>query len=267
MPEGGEAIGSSIRTLKRALDMLALFGPERMELGITEMSKALGLAKSVVYRLASTFEREGYLAQNRENGKYRLGLKLFELGSLAISTMDLRKIAAPFIEDLSRRSGETVHVGILDGIDVISIEQATSAQTLRLAVYVGKRAPLNCTAIGKALLAFLPEEERERICGRIEYARYTPNTITDPGTLQKELAAIRVRGYAVDDEEHDIGVRCVGAPIWGFNGEVTASISISGPSVRITRDRIPALAELAIAAAQEISKALGATAALRSGTA
>ena len=259
--------GTSIRSVRRALQILALYKAERMEWGITEIGRALGIAKSVVYRLVSTFEQEGYLVQNPENGKYRLGIRLFELGSLVIGALDLRKVVAPFIEELSRQSGETVHVGVLDGTDIISIEQTTSAQTLRLAVYVGKRAPLYCTAIGKALLAFLPEEDRARIAGQTKFIRYTSNTVTDPEMLDKELAAVRVRGYAVDEEEHDIGVRCVGAPIWGYHGEVVASISISGPAVRITRDRVPALAELAIAAARDISRELGANTAIRIGTA
>ncbi|MGQ9778952.1 MAG: IclR family transcriptional regulator [Bacillota bacterium] len=249
----------SVRSVKRALQILSLFNPNKMEWGITEMSRALGVAKSVVHRLVTTFEQEGFLVQNPENGKYRLSIKLFELGSLVITTMDLRRIALPLVEELSRRCGETVHVGILDGTDVISIEEAETVHTLRPAIFIGKRAPLYCTAIGKALLAFLPKAERKRIIGLIRFTRFTPNTITDPESLEKELAAVRMRGYAVDDEEHDIGVRCVGVPILGRQGDAVASVSISGPSVRITREKIPVLAEELKRTALDISRAMGYT--------
>lgn len=247
-----------VQSLRRAIEILLLLGSEgKTEWGVTDIGRELGLPKSTVHRLLSTLEAYGLVEQNPETALYRLGLRLFELGSVVLKNMNLRRIALPIIQELSARCGETVHLGVLSDWEVLSIEEAESPLTLKATVYIGKRAPLHCTAVGKALLAFLKENELEAIIAAKGLKKYTENTITDPALLKEHLSQIRARGFAVDNEEHELGVRCVGAPVFDHEGKVVASISASGPSFRITEDRVNELALEVIAAAQRISGALG----------
>ena len=244
--------------MAKALQILTLFKIDKPEWGVSEIARELGMQKSTVHRLLTTMQEYDFVRKNTQGTHYRLGLRVFELGSVVFSTFDLRTVAVSYLHKLSSQCGETVHVGVLNDIEVMSIESVETQSALKSTVIVGKRAPLYCTGVGKALLAFLPIDERDRIIDRIQFQKFTANTITDRESLVKELDITRSRGYAIDNMEHEMGVRCIAAPIWDRTGKVVASLSVSGPSIRITEERIPELAELVISTTKEISAELGA---------
>jgi DNA-binding IclR family transcriptional regulator len=246
-----------VQVLDRALGILDLLAGENPELGPSEVSERTGLHKSTVHRLLQVLERHRLIEKIALNGKYRLGLRLFELGSKAMAQFDLRERAQPYLKRLVLETGETAHICILDGDRMLSIANVESPRTLRTPSTVGHRTPLHCTSVGKVLLAFLPEDERNDLINQCELTDYTRHTITKPARLKAELKLIRQRGYAMDDEEIEEGLRCVGAPVMDHSGRVVAAMSIAGPAFRLTDDRIPAVARSVIQAASELSVELG----------
>ena len=247
----------TLKSVEKALQILEAFNISHPELSVSELEAMLSLPKVSIYRFLRVLLKRGFITQNPHTRKYRLGIKVFELGSVVLRNMELRRAAFPLIEQLSQRSGETVHLGVLDGNEVVSIEGTESGYSLRISLPIGKRVYLHSTGIGKAILAFLEDEEIEKIIKEKGLPRFMKNTITDPALLKKEIQLIRERGYAIDNEENEPGVHCVAAPILDSSQHVIASISISGPSVRITDERIPELADMVIKTSQKISKALG----------
>jgi len=246
-----------VQVLDRALGILDLLAGENPELGLSEVSELTGLHKSTVHRLLQVLERHRLIEKLALNGKYRLGLRLFELGSKAMAQFDLRERAQPYLKRLVLETGETAHICILDGDRMLSIANVESPRTLRTPSTVGHRTPLHCTSVGKALLAFLSEDEQIDLINQCELIDYTRHTITKPARLKAELKLIRQRGYALDDEEIEEGLRCVGAPVMDHSGRVVAAMSIAGPAFRLTDDRIPAVARSVIQAASELSVELG----------
>jgi len=247
-----------VKSIERAIKILEAFSEENFEMSLSEISKKVNLPKATAYRIIYTLKESGLIEQRTDTGKYRPGLKLFELGSLVFKKLKLREIALPYMENLSKKCGETVHLGILQGDEVISIESCDSSFDLRSNIYIGKRAPLYCTGVGKALLAFLTPEEISRVLKK-RRKKYTDNTVVERERLEEELRKVREKGFAVDNMEHEEGVRCVAAPIRNYEGKVVASVSISGPSIRITEEKIPQLASMVKKTAEIISKKLGAT--------
>ena len=246
-----------VQVLDRALGILDLLAGESPELGSSEVSERTGLHKSTVHRLLQVLERHRLIEKIALNGKYRLGLKLFELGSKAIAQFDLRERAQPYLKRLVLETGETAHICILDGDRMLSIANVESPRTLRTPSTVGHRTPLHCTSVGKALLAFLSEDEQIDLINQCELIDYTRHTITKPARLKAELKLIRQRGYALDDEEIEEGLRCVGAPVMDHSGRVIAAMSIAGPTFRLTEERIPEVARSVIRAASDLSAELG----------
>lgn len=249
--------GKVINSIDRAFQILELFSLQKPEWGISEISRELNLYKSCVHNTLFTLLQRGFVTKNPVNDKYRLSIKFFELGSIVLENIDLRKIAHPYMEQLSREFNETVHLGILSEGEVVSIEQEKSNQTLQPQIYIGKRAPLHCTGVGKAILAFLKTEEIDQIIQEKGLKKYTDNTITDILQLKEELKKIRQFGYAVDNMEHESGIRCIAAPIKDYQGNVIASMSLSGPAFRIEEDQIPFIKERVIYYCQLISQAMG----------
>lgn len=246
----------SVNSLARAVRILEAFGHNE-KMGVTEISKKLGLPKSSTHEIVSTLVTEGILEKDQNNSRYWLGVKLFELGNRARANLEIRKVATPFLKELNEYFDETVHLTILDSSEVLYVECFESTKRLRTYSVIGVRAPLYCTAVGKAIMAFLPEEEILNIIKEKGLPRFTPNTITEKEHLMKELSKIREKGYAVDNMEHEEGVRCIGAPIRSHSGEVFASISLSGPSQRINLEKSSDAAGRIITAANEISRKMG----------
>lgn len=244
-------------TNQKALDILDCFSLERQELGITEIAKIIGYGKSTVYAIVKTLEKNRYLKQNNENKKYSLGFKIIERAYVLLEQMNIRKITFPFLKKLSEKYKENVHLAILDRQEVVYIEKFENAPSLGIRSYVGHRTCLHSTALGKVFLAFLPEEEINNIIQNISLKKRTPNTITDPSELKLNLVQIKKAGYAIDNEEHQIGGMCIGGPIFDFSGKVTAAFSISVPIVRINKDRLKAIIEDIVKTSKEISVDLG----------
>ncbi|BER91824.1 MAG: IclR family transcriptional regulator, regulon repressor [Candidatus Atribacteria bacterium] len=247
----------TLKSVERALQILEAFTLDHNELSAAEIAQKTALPKGSIYRFLKILLNKGFLVRDFRSGKYRLGIKVFELGSIVWKGMSLRQVALPLMEELSRWSGETVHLGVRDGHEVVSIEGAESDQSLRIALPVGKRVCLHSTGIGKAILAFLSDEEIEEIIEKKGLPVFTPNTISTKEALWKEIKTIRERGYAVDNEENEPGIRCVAAPIRDYSGKVIASMSISGPSMRITDEKIPLFAQKVIETCKKVSRSLG----------
>jgi len=245
-----------LSSVANALRLVKAFSDDDHELGISGLAKRLGLAKSTVHRLATTLVGEGMLEQSAEDGKYRLGLALFELGAMVRRRMDFTASARPFLRMLMEKTGETAHLAILDHGSVLYLITHESQQAIRSSFNVGTRSPAHSTAIGKALLAFQPEEAVQAVIARGLHPS-TPNTLTDARTLRREMEAVRMRGYAIDDEESEIGLRSIAAPIRSDSGSVIAGISISGPVHRTTRKTLLGWSQDLIAAADAASQRLG----------
>ncbi len=222
-----------------------------------DISKQIQLHISTVFRLIQTLECCGLVERNRNTGKYRIGLKLLTWGSQALQTMDLRRQAEPFLQELNEKTRETVHLTIRDRDAAIYVHKFDSPIPLRIYSEIGKRAPLYCTGVGKVLLASLPEQERADWFKRNPLLKHTPNTITDKKKLERELAKINELGYALDNEEHEPHVRCVAAPILDYTGSVAAAISLTVPSVRLSQERLPSLIQQVRDTAKKISVRLG----------
>jgi len=249
--------GSFVQSVDRALDILESFGVDNKELGVTEISRILGLHKSTVYGLLNTMENRGYIVQNPSSGKYRLGLKLFELGCRVEKSMDLKKITDYYLEMLRQETGETVHLAIMDSQEVVYIDKKEGLESMRMVSQVGKRLPLHCSAIGKVLFAYLDQDRIEKIINEKGLLKMTAKTITDPSLLKEELDEIKVKGYAIDNEEIAEGLVCVAAPIRNYSNEVIAAISVAGPKARIDSGKLEAVKESVLQISQAISDKLG----------
>jgi DNA-binding IclR family transcriptional regulator len=246
----------AVKPVHNAVRILEALGREP-DLGVTRISRLLGLPKSSVHDILATLHDNGLVEKDRDRNSYSLGLKLFELGNMARSNLELRRIATPILRALNGEIDETVHLTILDGWEVLYVECFESAKRLRTYSVIGVRAPLHCTAVGKAILAFFSREKLEEMIKAMGLPRFTDSTITSRSALERELDLVRRRGYAVDDGEHEEGVRCIGAPIRNHESEVVASISVSGPSQRMTPDRDEPLGSLLVNKTGEISRRLG----------
>ncbi len=245
---------SSLEKALRALDTVAKAGT----IGLRELAAELGFAPPTVHRLLVILTTCGYLTQDPETKKYRLSLKFLELGAAVREELDLIRVARPHMTVLMEASSETVNLALFDGSGIIYVDQvANSNSFLRMFTRVGARVPLHCTGVGKACLAGLPGGAVTGYWSNAKKERYTEKTIVDELHLRKNLEAIHLLGYAVDDEEMEIGVRCVAAPIRQDLGKIVAAVSISGPSSRLTTERIAVVGELVRQTAGRISVDLG----------
>ena len=211
-----------VRSVERALSILKLFLTGEGELNLAEISARMQLPQSTAFRLLVTLRSSGLIEQSKNNGKYRLGTTSLALGGAFLRSSDLRQSAKDSLEALRDRCGETVHLAVLDKLEVIYLDKLAGLHPIGLmSSRVGDRSPAHCTGLGKALLAQLSDAEIRERYTNTPLRRYTPNTITHLGTLLKDLAEIRAQGYAIDDEEHEAGVACVAAPI--FDSAVAGS--------------------------------------------
>lgn len=246
-----------VQSVDRALTILDVLSDFEDGLGITEISGKINLHKSTVYRLLSTLIYKGYVEQDEATNKYRLTLKLFELGNKRMEKSDILIVARSYLKELVEKTNEVVHLVILEGNEIVYIDKVECDKTIRMYSRIGKRSPVYCTGVGKAILAYLPEEKIDKIWEQSVINKHTENTITDLKEMKEHLQQIREKKYAIDAQEHEMGVTCVGAPIFNYKGEVFAAISVSGPSTRIEEDNIDELAKLIIEYSEKISRELG----------
>lgn len=249
-PAGG------LSTVRNAARLLKVFRSRETDLGVSELSRRLGLGKSTVHRLCATLEHHGYLVRDPGTGRYRLSLRVFHIGSHALDALDLPARAMPALEALGAVTEETVHLAVLDGAEAIFIGKVESPRPLRLYSQVGRRCPAHCTAVGKVLLAYAGAGQRALVAAR-PLKRYTPKTITSTAALERELEEVRRRGYATDEEEFEDGIRCVAAPVRDYRGRVVAALSVSVPAGRLPRARAASLVEQVLDTARRVSEALG----------
>ncbi|MGB9885642.1 MAG: IclR family transcriptional regulator [Moorellales bacterium] len=246
-----------MHSVDNALQILELLAEPDKECTAGELAAQLGLSRTTAFRLLATLELHGFVRQNPASGRYRLGLKLLQLGGVVLKSLRLNDEARPILRDLVAQCGETVHLAVLDAGELVFIEKIESPRPFRMGSYVGARMPAYCTATGKLLLAYLPEDELVRYLRTTELKRYTARTITDPRDLALHLATIRAEGIAVDLEESEEGLMCIAAPIWSASGKrVLAAVSISGPVTRL-KPRQEELAERVREAGLKISQAMG----------
>lgn len=244
---------SSVTT---AMRLLKTFSEGEVEIGVTSLAKRLGVAKSTVYRLATTLVSEGMLEQNKENDKYRLGIALFGLGALVRQRMDVSNEARPHIFALREATNETVHLAIMDGADIMFVYDLESTQAIRMRANLGDRKPAFCSAEGRAMLAYLESETVAQVLAGPLQQR-TGKTVTDAKKLRKVLADVRASGYAFEDEQCEAGMRSIAAPIRDGDGNVVAAVGIAGPVERLSDDILANYAPLVVETAQTISGRLG----------
>jgi DNA-binding IclR family transcriptional regulator len=223
---------------------------------VGEVAEQLSVHSTTALRILHTLH-SWRLLDRRPNGTYRLGAAILELGQQALESLDIRDIVAPFMQDLHRATGETVHLAILENGHVVYIDKIESQHPVRMYSRIGLMAPLHCTGVSKAILAHLPGPERDRLIETAEFTKYTPHTLVSPKALLADLDLTRTRGYAVDDEEHEIGIRCVAAPILHADGKVAASLSVSTPGMRVSREQLMTFVEPLLKAAEGSAAELG----------
>lgn len=247
----------SIQSVVRSFKILDTIAAVDGEIGAQQISTTAGLHISTAFRFLQNLVRSGVVEQNPETGKYRLALKLLTWGMQVLRQMDLRRDAAPLLRELNEKTRETIHMCVYDREAAIYIEKIESPTPLRRFSEVGKGAPLHCTGVGKVLMAALAERELADLLKQYPLKRYTPNTITQAGALKRELERIRAQGVAMDNEEHEPGIRCVAAPIRNHTNKVIASISLAGRTTSVTPARVPELIQTVKETAQKISTRLG----------
>ncbi|MDN5351147.1 MAG: IclR family transcriptional regulator, regulon repressor [Clostridiales bacterium] len=245
-----------VQSIERAAMILQCFSEKTPELKLTEIADYLDLNKSTIHGIINTMKDFGLIDQNEDNQKYRLGLKLVELGSLVLKNLDIREVANPVLKALCEEVNETIHLGVLDGYEIVYIDKMESTQSIRMFTTIGTRYLAYCSAIGKSILAYKALDDIERyLPPKLE--RFTEHSLTTVDAIIEELKRVKSRGYAFDMEEVVEGLRCIGAPIYNHEGKVVYSISISGPIGRMTDERMETLATKIKAAALEISKRIG----------
>ena len=248
-----------IKSIRKALNLLTAFDDVNSAYTLNELCQKSELHKSSLHRILITFERGGILHKDPRTKKYSLGYKLFELGNLVAPAQDLKHQSESLLFELMEKTQENVNLVVLNGKEALYINRAQGPHKLQLIEEVGNRLPLHCTAVGKVLLAYMDERERQKAITKTKLTKLAKNTITDPKMLTQQLENIRQKGFAIDDEEYEEGCRCIAAPIKDSTGKVIAALAISGATIRISYDRIPSLAETVVEIALKVSNKFGYT--------
>ncbi len=245
------------QVLERTFAILDLLGESTEDMSLSDMHKKSNLNKSTFYRLLRTLERYRYAEKDPGTKKYRLGARFLELGARTVARYEFVTVGRPYLEKLSRETGETAHLGILSDGKVVSIAVVDGRHALRMSVTVGGRSPVHCSALGKVILALRPEREVDLILRKNGLKARTRHTITRRSELKSELAQIRTRGFAIDEEELEEGLKCVAAPVQNYSGRVVAAVSIAGPAFRLTKKRVSTLTPYVAQIAADFSRSLG----------
>lgn len=245
------------RSVQRALLLLEEISRDPNGIGVSDLGLRAELPVSTVHRLLATLMASGFVVQDAENGRYRVGLRAFEVGNAFLRQVDLAGVARPAMRELRTELNESVNLAVRDGFGAVYIDHVDSDQMLKLFTRTGSRVQLYCTGVGKVVLADLPPEDVETYIQTTTFTPRTPHTVVDPDMLRSQLDRVRARGFAIDDEEFELGVRCVAAPIRDHSGSTVAALSVSGPAQRITRNSVFPIAQSVSAMAQNISSQLG----------
>jgi IclR family transcriptional regulator, KDG regulon repressor len=246
-----------IHVIDRAAQILDCFGFDHQELSVSEIGAKTGLHRSTAHRILMALEYNDLIKQNPSTGKYHLGIKLFKLGHQAVSQLNLREICRPFLSRLMNDTKETIHLAVLDDDQVLYLDKVEGPHALRMPSRVGRYIPTYCTSLGKAMLSCLDDQEVKSILRRQTLKPHTENTVKNINQLLADLRSVRKRGYAVDNEEIEIGLRCVGAPLRDYTGGMVGAISVAAPSARLSEKNTPVIGRMVIAIAAEISEQLG----------
>lgn len=251
---------SLVQSVERALVLLDTLAEQNSGLTLTELCELVDLHASTAYRLLATLLEHGYVRQDKRSKAYRLGFRLLRVGQAANEQLDLRDEVIGDLKALARDVQELANLVIPNGAQATYIAQANGREGrsgVQMFTQLGANVPLCCTAVGKCILAYLPEDERKQILKEENIKEYTPHTITSVLQMQDELEQVRCNGWAVDDEERELGVRCVASPVWDATDKVIAAVGISGPTGRITPDRLEGLGETVMKTAKAVSRRLG----------
>lgn len=247
----------SVPAIERALSVLQCLGHSKRGFSISEIGRRLKIPKSSAHLILTTLERRGFLQKNTQTGKHHFGLQLVSLSRSAIENLDLREEAKPFLQALMQECGLTVHMAVLERDEAVIIEKVEAPGLVRLASWIGRRLDVNCTGVGKVLIAFLAAQELEYLLRTKEFARHNSRTIISKSALRRELTLVRQSGYALDNEEDEPGIRCIGAPVFDENGAAVAAISVAGTTNQIGMERVPVVALQVMRAALRISSRMG----------
>ncbi len=245
-----------IQSIDRAVQILDCFSEEKKELKLSEISERLNLNKSTVHGIISTLKYHGFISQDEETQRYKLGIRFIEFGDLVVSSMNIRNVVLPVIEDVCDKIEETVHVAMLDGVDVVWIEKKECTKSIKTSTKIGARLPVYTTADGKIILCYQNKDKIKTYLPK-RIPKYTQNTITNKGEFIKKLEEMKKAGYTTDNEEFVEGIKCVAAPIFDHDGKVRFSLSTTGPAFRMNEDRIKEIVVIIKEAANEISRRIG----------
>ena len=246
----------NITALQRGLRLLQLFSESARGLTAKQVAVLSRLPASTVHRFLANLEGTGFLNCSGD-GVYHLGIACFSIGQAALGQLDIRRLSLPYLHELNQQTRETIHLTVRHGLSAVYVEKLDSPEPLRIHSRIGAAVPLYCTAVGKVMLAYMPDGERKKLLPQLGLKRLTPNTVGNRQELEGELYRVRKNGYACDLEEHELHIRCIAAPIWDHAGGVHASLSITAPMVRMTVTRLRQLAPMIQAAGLQISRELG----------
>ena len=241
----------------RLFQIIEFLAGSRDWVSLRTMARELDISAASAFRSLNSLKELGYVRQHPQDSKYQLTLKIAWVSAQVLENVQLRQIAHPFLQNLTALTNETTHLAVLEDNDFVYIDKVDNTQAMRMRSRVGQRGQLHCTAAGKSMLAFLPPDDLPRLVKRIKFSSLTENTITDPAKFLEHLTRVRRLGYALDDEENEMGIRCIGAPIYDHAGRMAGALSISGWTITMTRERIPQLAPELLQTCQRISNELG----------
>lgn len=247
----------NVQTLERSLDILEALAQANEPLGVTEIGNRISLHKSTVHRIIQTLCYRGYVEKEKQSERYRIGIKIVELGMRFLNNLEIRKVAAPYLAELAKMLDEVVNLVLPDDGEVVYIDRTESSHVVSMQSKVGRRAPMHCTAVGKAILATLPEPEVLHILKTKGMVKNTPNTIINPEELLENLREIRDNQITVEIEENEVGIICIGTPVFDYSGRAVGAISVSGPASRIQEKGIERIGKELKRIGQRISANLG----------
>lgn len=249
-------MSQSVRAVERALDILLCFSMAKPTLSLTEIAEQVGMHKSTIHRLLATLESKHFITRDKISGMYQLGFLFVELSSIMLHNLNISRWALPYLEQLSKQSGETVDLAVLNNGHVVYLQVVESSQRVKIAAAVGEQLPAFCTASGKAFLAYLPEEYTRRTLNQ-ELTKYTEYTVVSPDDLMKDIRETRKRGFAISEQEYEKDIHAVAAPIMDAEGCPMAVIAVVGPSYRMSHERMLTLGQMIRETAEAIIREVG----------